>query len=83
MKTTLSAGGQIAIPPEICEKDNLVAGDAFNLERLIPGHYLLAKRRTAESEVTVTLADDSLPVIRGGNGVITSTLVKEIESATP
>ena len=31
---------------------------------------------------TIGTGDDGLPVIRGGNGVITSRLVKEIESQT-
>lgn len=35
------------------------------------------------SKCTVTVADDGLPVIRVNGGVITSRLVRELESLTP
>lgn len=44
MKTTLSADGQIGIPTEIRQADHLSPGDSFELERLTPGRYLLAKQ---------------------------------------
>ncbi len=82
MKTTLDAGGQICIPDEIRSTDHLAAGDSFELERLTPGHYLLTKQQSAGAHFTVAEGEDGLPVIRTENGVITSQLVKELESQT-
>ena len=85
MKTTLNAEGQIGIPSEIRQADHLAPGDSFELERLTPGRYLLAKqsRSGGGPRFTVATGDDGLPVIRAAGGVITSQLVKEIESQTP
>lgn len=83
MKTTLTAAGQIGIPPEICQADHLVPGDSFELKRLMPGHYLLAKQQIPAARFTIVEGDDGLPLIRVPNGVITAGLVKEIESQTP
>lgn len=83
MKTTLNADGQIGIPPEIRQADHLAPGDSFELERLTPGHYLLAKQQPAGARFIVAAADDGLPVIRVTDGSITSRQVKEIESQTP
>jgi len=80
MKTTLNADGKIAIPDEIRRTDQLIAGDCFELERLIPGHYLLSKKTQSRGGFVVASGDDGLPVIRAENGVITSQLVKDIES---
>ena len=83
MKTTLSADGNIGLPDEIRRTDQLIAGDLFELERLTPGHDLLTRQPPAGNRFTVTTADDGLPVIRTENGIITSRLVKNIESQTP
>ena len=83
MKTTLNADGRIGIPDEIRQTDHLTAGDSFELQRLTPGHYLLTKEQLAGARFTVVTGEDGLPVIRGENGIITSRLVKEIESQTP
>lgn len=83
MKTTLNDGGQICIPDEIRHTDHLAAGDSFELERLTPGHYLLTKQQSPSAHFTVAVGEDGLPVIRTENGVITSRLVKELESQTP
>jgi bifunctional DNA-binding transcriptional regulator/antitoxin component of YhaV-PrlF toxin-antitoxin module len=83
MKTTLSADGQIGIPPEIRQADRLAPGDAFDFERLTPGQYLLAKRPPADTRFTVLEGEDGLPLIRVSTGVMTSQLVKEIESQMP
>ena len=83
MKTTLNADGNIGIPDEIRQTDNLNAGDSFELERLTPGHYLLTKQPPPGARFTVSTGEDGLPVIRAENGVITSRLVKDIESQTP
>ncbi len=83
MKTTLDAGGQISIPDEIRQNDHLATGDSFELERLTPGHYLLTKQPSSRACFTIAVGEDGLPVIRTENGVITSGLVKELESQTP
>ena len=83
MKTTLNADGKIGIPDEIRQTDHLTAGDLFELERLTPGHYLLTKQPPHGVRFAVVTGDDGLPLIRIENGVITSRLVKEIESQTP
>jgi bifunctional DNA-binding transcriptional regulator/antitoxin component of YhaV-PrlF toxin-antitoxin module len=82
MKTMLSADGNIGIPAEIRQTDHLIAGDSFELERLTPGHYLLTRQRSSGARFTITTSGDGLPVIRTENGVITSRLVREIESQT-
>ena len=38
---------------------------------------------TTPTKCTVTMADDGLPVIQANGGVITSRLVRELESLTP
>ena len=85
MKTTLNADGQIGIPKQFLDTDHLSPGDSFELERLTPGHYLLARQSqpVGSAPFIVAIGDDGLPVIRAANGVITSRLVKEIESQTP
>jgi hypothetical protein len=80
MKTTLNTDGKIDIPDEIRQADHLNAGDSFELERLTAGHYLLTKQATNKVRVVISVGEDGLPLIRGENGVITSRLVKEIES---
>jgi hypothetical protein len=82
MRTTLNADGLIDIPQQIRDADHLAPGDAFELERLTPGHYLLAKQQPAGARFTVITGDDGLPLIRVASGVILSALVKEIESQT-
>jgi hypothetical protein len=83
MKTTLNADGLIGIPQQIRDADHLAPGDSFELQRLTPGHYLLAKQPQAGARFVIAIGDDGLPVIRVTNGVITSRLVNEIESHTP
>lgn len=82
MKTTLTAGGEIGIPPEIRRHDHLEAGDEFDLDRLTSGHYLLTKLQPQPGGFAMVTADDGLSVIRTNGGTITSELVKEIESRT-
>jgi len=65
------------------ETDHLTAGDAFELERLTPGHYLLTRQPPPGSRFTAATAEDGLPVIRTENGTITSRMVKDVESQTP
>ncbi len=83
MKAVLDANGLIAIPTEIQAADHLAAGDAFEVERVAPGRYLLAKQASTAKQFTIATGDDGLPLIRTTNGVITSRLVAEIEAQTP
>jgi len=83
VKTTLNADGQIGIPPEIRQADQLAAGDSFELERLTPGHYLLAKQQGPSPSFVIAMGNDGLPVIRVNSGLITSQLVGEIEGQAP
>ena len=82
MKTTLTAGGEIGIPPEIRRHDHLEAGDEFDLDRLVSGHYLLTRLHRQPRGFTITTAEDGLPVIRANGGTLTSDLVREIEGQT-
>ena len=83
MRTTLNADRLIGIPQQIRDADHLAPGDSFELERLTPGHYLLAKQPPTGGQFTIVTGDDGPPTIRVTNGTITSQLVKEIESRTP
>ena len=83
MKPTLNADGQIAIPQQIQDADHLAPGDSFEVERVAPGRYLVAKQAPGVDRFTITTGDDGVPVIRTTDGVITSRLVKEIETQMP
>jgi bifunctional DNA-binding transcriptional regulator/antitoxin component of YhaV-PrlF toxin-antitoxin module len=82
MKTRLTAGGDIGIPPEFRRDDNLEAGDEFDLDRVASGHYLLTRLQRQPRRFSIATEEDGLPVIRANGGTITSDLVKEIESQT-
>jgi AbrB family looped-hinge helix DNA binding protein len=43
MKTQLSSKGQIVLPAELREEDQLVPGQVFEIRRLASGEYLLKK----------------------------------------
>jgi AbrB family looped-hinge helix DNA binding protein len=83
MITTLNERGEIGIPKPIRDSDQLHAGDAFDLERLTSGHYLLSKQQGGAQRFTIVLGSDGLPLIRADAGVITSQQVTELESQTP
>ena len=82
MKTKLTHDGQIRIPAEIRATDHLGVGDLFDLERLLPGHYVLTKLGPERSRFSVLTAEDGLPVIQSDGGVITSQLVSDLECRT-
>ena len=44
MKTTISSKGQIVLPAEIREQDQIEPGEEFTVERLDRGEYLLRRR---------------------------------------
>jgi bifunctional DNA-binding transcriptional regulator/antitoxin component of YhaV-PrlF toxin-antitoxin module len=83
MKTVLGANGEIGIPAQIREADHLHAGDSFEVERLMPGQYVVTKEPAHRPRFTTATGSDGLPVIRAENGIITSQRVKELESLTP
>jgi bifunctional DNA-binding transcriptional regulator/antitoxin component of YhaV-PrlF toxin-antitoxin module len=72
MKTTLTAGGQIGIPLEIRRHDHLEAGDEFDLDRVVSGHYLLTRLQGPPRSFTIETAEDGLPVIRANGGTLTT-----------
>lgn len=43
MKTTVSSQGQIVLPSELREQDQILPGQQFSIERVEPGQYLLRK----------------------------------------
>lgn len=44
MKTTVSSKGQIVLPAELRERDRILPGQRFDVQRLEAGRYLLIKR---------------------------------------
>ena len=44
MKTVVSSKGQIVLPAELRERDQIVPGQRFEIERLEAGRYLLKKQ---------------------------------------
>ncbi|MBL9135137.1 MAG: AbrB/MazE/SpoVT family DNA-binding domain-containing protein [Verrucomicrobiales bacterium] len=46
MLTTISSKGQIVLPAPLREKDGIVAGQRFEVERLEEGQYLLKRQRS-------------------------------------
>jgi len=43
MKATISSKGQIVIPAELRQKDQIEAGQEFELERIVRGEYRLLR----------------------------------------
>ena len=50
MKTVVSSKGQVVLPAEIRERDHIVAGQKFEIERLDAGEYLLKRQAYANNE---------------------------------
>ena len=50
MNTTLSSRGQIVLPAEIRSRDNLFAGQEFEIERIDCGEYRLVRRSKRPNE---------------------------------
>jgi AbrB family looped-hinge helix DNA binding protein len=49
MKTTISTKGQLVLPAEIREQDDIEPGQEFEIERIDRGEYRL-KRKTPQNE---------------------------------
>ena len=45
MKTTVSTKGQLILPAEIRQRDNVVPGQEFEVERIDRGEYRLLRRQ--------------------------------------
>ena len=44
MRTVVSSKGQIVLPAELRQRDRIVAGQRFEIERLEAGRYMLKKQ---------------------------------------
>ncbi len=53
MKTTMSSKGQIVLPAEIRQQDQVEVGQEFEVERLDRGEYLLRRLSTRPNEGVV------------------------------
>jgi AbrB family looped-hinge helix DNA binding protein len=53
MRTTISSKGQIVLPAELREHDDIRAGQQFSVERLDAGEYLLKKLPVSENSGTI------------------------------
>jgi len=50
MKTVVSSKGQIVLPAELRQRDRILPGQRFDIERLEAGQYLLKKQSGRDSE---------------------------------
>lgn len=53
MKTTVSSKGQIVLPAELRQQDQIEAGQEFEVERIDRGEYRLVRRLTRPNEGVV------------------------------
>lgn len=53
MKTTVSSKGQIVLPAEIRQQDNIEPGQEFDVERLDRGEYRLVRTEVPPNEGVV------------------------------
>jgi len=53
MKTTVSSKGQIVLPAEIRQQDQIEAGQEFDIERVDRGEYRLKRRSAPPNEGVV------------------------------
>ena len=82
---TLSSKGQLSLPKEIRESDDLEASDVFRLERLGPGKYLLEKMTPpALPKAKLVRSKDGFMVFQPPKGAprITLAMVKKLEAET-
>ena len=50
MKTTISTKGQLILPAEIRQRDNIEPGQEFEVERIDRGEYRLRRREPSPNE---------------------------------
>jgi bifunctional DNA-binding transcriptional regulator/antitoxin component of YhaV-PrlF toxin-antitoxin module len=82
---TLSSKGQLSLPKNIRETDELEASDVFRLERIGPGRYLLEKLAPPSLPKARMVRDkDGFLVFRPPAGApkITSEMIKKLEAET-
>ena len=53
MKTVVSSKGQIVLPAELRQRDRILPGQRFAIERLDAGQYLLKKQPAPDNEGVV------------------------------
>ena len=53
MKTTISTKGQIVLPAEFRQRDGIVPGEGFDIERIDRGEYRIVRRRPPANEGVV------------------------------
>jgi AbrB family looped-hinge helix DNA binding protein len=53
MKTVVSSKGQIVLPVGLRQRDRILPGHEFEIERLEAGQYLLKKQPTPDNEGVV------------------------------
>ena len=53
MRTTVSSKGQIVLPAELRQQDQIEAGQEFDVERVDRGEYRLIRRPTHSNEGVV------------------------------
>ena len=49
MKTTVSSKGQIVLPAELRQQDEILPGQQFRVERIESGQYLLKREPTPDN----------------------------------
>lgn len=57
MKTTVSSKGQIVLPAELRQQDQIEAGQEFEVERIGPGEYRLVRRPAVNQGLVDWLLD--------------------------
>jgi AbrB family looped-hinge helix DNA binding protein len=50
MKTTVSTKGQLVLPAELRQRDNVMPGQEFEVERIDRGEYRLLRRQPPPNE---------------------------------
>jgi AbrB family looped-hinge helix DNA binding protein len=55
VKTKISSKGQIVLPAEFREQDDILPGEEFEIERLKAGEYRLKRRARAPNEGLIDL----------------------------
>jgi AbrB family looped-hinge helix DNA binding protein len=53
MRTTISSKGQIVLPAEFRQQDNILPGQQFEIERLDRGEYRLVRKTAPPNEGVV------------------------------
>ena len=82
---TLSSKGQLSLPKEIREADDLEPSDVFRLQRVAPGRYLLEKLATRDlPKAKLVRSKDGFITFQAPKGAprITMEMVKKLESET-